>query len=286
MRIAVIGGDRRSALLCAMLAGDGHRVQTFAMEKAALPEEIPKAGCLQGCVYGADCVILPVPAESGGLINTPLSNETLAASTLTEALWPGQIVCGGRLSDCTVRDIKKAGAIPADMMLRRDYPVYNAALTAEGAVKLLIENSEKSLWRGSALILGHGRIGKLLSRRLAALDCSVTVADRSSEERAMAEALGMRGIGYSELEGLAGSFDFVVNTVPARVLSDAALCCLAEDCVLLELASPPGGFDRALAENIGLRVVYAPGLPGKISPQAAAGLIKDAVYDIIKSERE
>ena len=64
MKFAVIGGDRRAVLLCSMLARDGHRVQSFALEKAELPGEIPKAGCLQGCVYGADCVILPVPAEN------------------------------------------------------------------------------------------------------------------------------------------------------------------------------------------------------------------------------
>ena len=59
MKFAVIGGDLRSALLCSMLAGDGHRVYSFALEKAELSPEVPKAGCIQGCTYGADCVILP-----------------------------------------------------------------------------------------------------------------------------------------------------------------------------------------------------------------------------------
>ena len=39
MKFAVIGGDLRSALLCSMLAGDGHRVYSFALEKAELPPE-------------------------------------------------------------------------------------------------------------------------------------------------------------------------------------------------------------------------------------------------------
>ena len=46
MKFAVIGGDRRSAWLCALLEGDGHRVYTYALEKAELPKEVPKAGCL------------------------------------------------------------------------------------------------------------------------------------------------------------------------------------------------------------------------------------------------
>ena len=40
MKFAVIGGDLRSALLCSMLAGDGHRVYSFALEKAELPPEV------------------------------------------------------------------------------------------------------------------------------------------------------------------------------------------------------------------------------------------------------
>ena len=44
MKFAVIGGDRRSAWLCALLEGDGHRVYTYALEKAELPKEVPKAG--------------------------------------------------------------------------------------------------------------------------------------------------------------------------------------------------------------------------------------------------
>ena len=75
MKYAVVGGDRRAAILCALLARDGHRVCCYALERADIPQEAVKTGCLQGCVYGADCVILPVPSEKGGLLNTPLSDS-------------------------------------------------------------------------------------------------------------------------------------------------------------------------------------------------------------------
>ena len=87
-------------------------------------------------------------------------------------------------------------------------------------------------------------------------------------------------------EGVLDGFDFILNTVPARVLTDPMLCCLAEGALLLELASPPGGFDRTLAENIGVRVLAAPGLPGKTAPYSAAELIRDEVYQIIREQEE
>ena len=99
LKFALVGGDTRAAFLAVQLGRDGHRVSTYALERAELPKEIPKAGCLQGCVYGADCVVLGVPAEAGGFLNAPLSNEKLRAEELVSALWRGQRLFGGRLGD-------------------------------------------------------------------------------------------------------------------------------------------------------------------------------------------
>ena len=58
------------------------------------------------------------------------------------------------------------------------------------------------------------------------------------------------------------------------------------DALLLELASQPGGFDRNLAENIGIRTIYAPGLPGKCAPYGAAELMREAIYDVLNEQGE
>ena len=286
MKFAVIGGDRRAVLLCSMLARDGHRVQSFALEKAELPGEIPKAGCLQSCVYGADCVVLPVPAEKGGFLNAPYGAAPCRMDELTAALWQGQIVCGGKLSQESRLGMLAAGLHPEDIMQRQEFTVGNAALTAEGALGVLIQNSERSILDSRVLVCGWGRIGRILALRLRAMGAKVTAAARSPGDRALARAMGCRALDYRQLEGELDGFDFVINTVPARVLTDAMLCCLAEGALLLELASPPGGFDRTLAENIGVRVIAAPGLPGKASPYSAAELIRDAVYAVIREQEE
>ena len=286
LRFAIVGGDRRSALLAELLLRDGHKVHSFALEKAELPGEIPKDGCLQSCVYAADCVILPVPAEKGGFLNAPLSSEELSMPALLEALWPGQLLIGGRLSDRSVTLALRGKLRVADVLHRQELAVYNAALTAEGAVGRLIDGSERAIWGSQVLVLGWGRIGRILALRLDALGAEVTVAARGKADRAMAAALGCRAVDYSELEGLVGDFDFIVNTVPARVLTEAMLCLISPEALLLELASPPGGFDRSLAENIGLRVQAAPGLPGATAPYTAALLLRDAVYAAIREEEE
>ncbi len=286
VRFAILGGDRRMAHLCGLLLRDGHKVSSFALEKAELPKEIPKAGCLQSAVYGTDCVVLPTPAENGGLLNTPLSSELLSMKELIAALWKGQILCAGRLSDRSTLSAVKAGLHVKDIMQRPDFVYGNAALTAEGALEKLMANSEKSLWDSDVLITGFGRIGKIVSLRLLALGARPVVVARKAGDRAFAEALGIRALEYSALEGEIGDFDFIINTVPDRVITEAMLCCCESGTVILELASPPGGFDKNLAENIGLCVLSAPGLPGKSSPYTGAVLMKKAIYEAIKEQEE
>lgn len=283
MKFAVIGGDRRAVLLAGMLLEEGQRVQSFGLEQTELPEGIESAEHLQGALYGADAVVLPLPAERGGLLNAPFARQPCTMAELMEALWPGQTVFGGLFPS----DFQRAAAgryLPlVDWMRRPGFVCGNAALTAEGAVGLLLSESERSLFGSRVLVSGFGRIGRLLAAKLAALGAHVTVAARREESRAACEALGYEALPF---EGLHGAFDFVVNTVPARVLGEGFLCCLPETALLLELASAPGGFDRNLAENLGLRCLSAPGLPGRSAPHSAAKLMLREIHAAMKEERE
>ena len=286
MRFAVLGGDRRMEILCGLLLRDGHKVSSFAMEKAELLPEVRKCSCLQSCVYGADCVLLPTPAEKAGLLFNPLSDEIIKMQELIPALWKGQLLCGGKLSPSTAACAIRNGLNAADIMNDPEFLLENGALTAEGAILKLIEGSEKSICGSRILVSGWGRIGKILSLRLKALGAQVSIAERKTENRAMAEILGLEALDFSELEGSIGDFDFIVNTVPQEVIAKAMLCLCKSDAVLLELASAPGGFDRLFGENIGLKIIHGPGLPGKYSALSAALIIKDAVYRAIKNLEE
>ena len=286
MKVALVGGDRRAALLAQLLWRDGHRVRCYALEKAPLPAEIPRDSCLPAALYGADAVILPVPTEKGPLLNTPLSAQNLTLEELWGNLWPEQWVFGGGFGEASAARALQGGQILCDLLRRPGFVTGNAALTAEAAVGILIRESEGSLRHSRCLLLGCGRIGKLLARKLAGLGADVTVMARKAADRALIAELGDTPLEPEALEGRIGDFDLIVNTVPARVLSDAALCCIAPEALLLELASPPGGFNRELAKNIGLRTLIAPGLPGQYSPLAAARLMRREIEAALEEGKE
>ena len=162
----------------------------------------------------------------------------------------------------------------------------NAVPTAEGAVQLALEELSSTLHGAHVLILGFGRVGRLTAHRMAALGARVTVAAREYGELAWAAAYGCGAVGLEDLNWELGAFSLIVNTIPAPVLDEKRLAWVNPDAYLLDLASAPGGIDRAAARSRGLRVTQAPGLPGRTAPVTAAAAIRDAVYHILREEEE
>ena len=61
---------------------------------------------------------------------------------------------------------------------------------------------------------------------------------------------------------------------------------LNKNCLVIELASKPGGIDVEAAKEIEIKIVMAQGLPGKVAPVTAAKAIKDTIYNIIEELEE
>ena len=96
------------------------------------------------------------------------------------------------------------------------YVIENAALTAEGALELLMRRSNRAVAGMEVLVSGYGRIGAFLAGMLTGLGARVTVAARSEAARAAARLHGCRAVDFEHIPPV---FDAVVNTVPAPVLA-------------------------------------------------------------------
>lgn len=285
MKYAIVGGDMRSVRLAENLAADGHTVRCFAMEKAAIRGDV-KCPSLSACLRGADGVLLPIPAEKDAFLNAPFSEEKIKIKELISCLVPGQKLFGGGLDDTLVSPALSGGIEVFDLLKEESFVSFNALLTAEAAVGLLIHDCDRAILYSRALVLGYGKIARALAERLKALGSEASVAARSEAARKEAESAGLHTISLTALENGLGGFDFIINTIPGRILSDAALRSADENAVFMELASAPGGFDEAFAKAIGLKTISAPGLPGKFSPRSAAQAIQQTVYSAFQAGKE
>jgi len=269
LKFAIFGGDARFVMLREVLTASGHSVRCHGLGDGSLtPAEAAK---------GADCVILPLPCESGGRLNAPLCPEPAAVPELTAYVRRGTPICGGKIGSALAEELQRQGHSFFDYFAREDFTLKNAELTAEAALTLLL--ASPGALRGSrVLILGFGRIGRFLAAKLLALGAQVTAAARRPEDRALAEIMGCRAV---SIDAIAGDYDFAVNTIPRTLFGESELESIP-GAALIELASPPYGFDRAAAAGLGREIVLGSGLPGKISPRAAAGAIKDTIFSILE----
>ncbi len=256
-----------------MLCGDGFRaVHIFSSERRGL-DEIPS---------GTDVVILPVPfSRDGTTLNAPLYGDAIPLSLLDPYL-AGRTVIGGAFSEDFTTRLTASGSVPFDLLRREEFAVLNAIATAEGAVALAISSTQTTLHSSECLVTGRGRIARLLADRLRAFGAHVTVAARKPSDLVWISAAGMRPIHISEIG--ADRYDIIFNTVPALVLTGESLARCRGDCLIIELASAPGGVDRAAAERLGVRIIDAPGLPGKVAPVSAAAAIEKTVLNILKEQ--
>ncbi len=278
----VAGGDLRQVKLAQCLQEDGHKVETFAMEHRPDPALLPGSDTLRGMEH-ADCVILPLPVTVGnGILNAPLSDLRLPAEELLKGLSSGQIVCAGRVTAEMRVLAEQKGLIIRDYFDREELAVANAVPTAEGAIQIAMEELPTTLYGQRVLVIGFGRLGKILAHRLHGLGAKVTVSARSYGDLAWIEAYGYQAEHTGQLTGWLSPYDLIINTVPARVLDYPQLIDLKEGCLVIDLSSRPGGVNQKAAAQLGVKVIWALSLPGKVAPASAGVILRDTVYHILQ----
>ena len=270
----LIGGDRRQAELARLIAQDGASVLTYGLE---CWKPVGAAALAQAVT--ADVVILPLPLCKGeGVLNC--EEDPVPTLELFRQLRPGQRILAGNVKPQQYREASACGLTLEDYFLREELTVANAAATAEAVIQVAMENLDRTLLGMDCLVLGFGRIGKLLSYRLHGLGAHVTASARKPKDLAWVRAYGWNAVETGSLNGKLGSFGLVFNTIPSRVLDEGLLSQLPKDCLCIDLASQQG-IDATAAERLGLCHIWARSLPGRLVPGTAAAVIRDAINYIL-----
>lgn len=269
-----------------MLSKDGNKVYTYGLEKS---EELEQNTNIIMCkslneltTKDIEIVIGPVPFSSNGIeINTPFSDKKVSISELIHCINSKTLIAGSINSK--VYDIANNENINIiDIMKREELAILNTISTAEGAIEIAISNTNRIIHGSNVLILGFGRIGKVLARKLDGLSAKVTCAARKDEDIAWIRSYGYIPTNIVELEEGLSEYDIIINTVPDIILTKEKLRYIKKDCLLIDLASNPGGMDREAIKSRKLKFIWALALPGKVAPITTAQFIKDTIYNILK----
>lgn len=285
----IAGGDMRFSSLAEQL-GEKHTVYAVGFDRNVFSsEKIIVADNVMSIPSRADYLILPLPASNDGItLNTPFYRGTISLEELRGAVKDGGIVFGGRITPQTREIFTRSGIEVIDYFSREELSVLNAAATAEGALQIALEEQPCTLSGQKILILGMGRIAKSLIRILGGFGAEITVAARKYSDLAWAEVYGCKGIHISDLRGSDALADaeLIFNTIPHMILDKSALKQCCKSCLIIDLASKPGGMDFEAAGRLGLRAIWALSLPGKTAPVSSGKIIGKTIENILNERSE
>lgn len=283
-RFGIIGGDLRQIYLAKKLQKDKNEVFVCGFENFVGFDKLKlKSLKISDLISSSKYIILPVPASRNKkVINAPFSNSDMVLSEKLFSNLKNKVVFAGIVSSL-IEDVKPSGLYIRDYYQREDFLIPNALLTAEGAVSIALKEYGKSIFSSRCLVVGFGRIGKILAKLLKNMGAKVTVSARSVKDVSLAKISGFETTNVSKINEKA-DFDLIFNTVPALVLNEDVLGYLSSARMIIDLASSPGGTDKLAAEKLGIKLIPALGIPGKCFPEAAGEIIADVIYKMIEEE--
>ena len=262
MRYAVIGGDVRFAHLVSMLNESDREAVGFLQEHAggaALPLENLRQ-------YGA--------LISNWPMRWPLSGADTSEEEILSNIAPGSVLllCGPGFPKEKRWDLQYVNLWEDEQLLQE-----NAYLTAEAAVAAAMRRSKHYMAHTRCAVVGYGRIGRSLTEILLNLGARVTVLSRTETKRRAAQESGAQAADLIDAAQVLLGMEVIFSTPPAQVLDEAALAAVDAGAELIDLASPPYGFDMEAAKALGLNAWREPGLPGRYCPLSAARVLYGAV---------
>ncbi len=285
----IIGGDLRIIKLSKILANDGNKIFTYGIEKQQeLKENKNIIFCdnLQTAVSSSNIIIGPIPFSSNGKeINTPFSDKKIRIEEIINNI-ENKILIAGSINNDIYKLTEDKQIKIIDIMQREELAILNAISTAEGTIEIIIKNTNKIIHGSKILILGFGRIAKVLAKKLQGLSVEVTCAARKEEDMAWIKTYGYIGTNINQIGNNLAEYDVIINTVPQIILTKEKLNYIKEDTLLIDLASKPGGIDQDAVKEKNLQLIWALALPGKVAPVTTAEFIKDTIYNILKEENQ
>lgn len=281
----VIGGDLRISTLAKLLAEDGNNVFVYGMENANFIEEntkIIKCKSVEEAIKSSNIIIGSIPfSKSKNEMYAIFSEEHIQIDELIKGDNSKKIFIAGSISEDSKEILEKNYMEVVDIMEYEQLAILNTIATAEGAIEVAIKNTDTILHGKNVLILGFGRVAKIVAKKFQGLSANITCAARKPSDFAWITALGYNLIDINTIETEFWDFDIVINTVPKIIVDKDRMKFMKKNVLLIDLASEPGGFDKNDAKTLDLKLICALALPGKIAPVTSAEFIKQTIYDNI-----
>lgn len=285
MKVTVLGGDIRSIILSKLLSDEGYDVTIYGFDDKYLEDilNVKKADDICSALNECDFLVGPIPfSRDGKKLNAPLFSDEIFIEDIIYSMKDGSEVSAIYIPKNVIDRLEEKNIKSHELSNNETMNIMNAIPTAEGGINFAIENTKFTIFDSKVLILGYGRIGKILANVLKAMNAVVYVEARKESDLAWIKAMGYNPVNLKDLDSVLSKFDIIYNTIPSMILDKSRINMIKKDCLIIDLSTNPGGVDFEACKDRGLKAHLVLGIPGKVAPHTAAVYIKDALLGIMR----
>ncbi len=285
MKITVLGGDIRSIILSRLLSNEGYDVTIYGFDEKHIENisNVTKAEDVYSALKECDFLVGPVPfSRDGKKLNTPLFSQGIYIEDIVDLMKNDSEIAGIYIPKYLAGRLEQKNIKTHELSNNEAMNIMSAIPTAEGAIKFAIDNTKFTIFGSKILILGYGRIGKILANVLKAMNAVVYVEARKESDLAWIKAMGYNPVDLKNLDSVLPEFDIIYNTIPSMILDKSRIDIIRKDCLIIDLSTNPGGVDFEACKDKGVEAHLVLGIPGKVAPHTAAVYIKDALLSIMR----
>ena len=280
--ILLIGGDKRQIVAENCMHQLGWKTSVCMVESQSMAK---------GTVYTNwnlaarenRILVFPLPISKKGIYLN--SSDEIPLAHILDCIQTQSLVFGGKLSKdiCSVLEQKELRYFD---YYNDEFQIRNALPTAEAAIGIALLESPRVLLGARSLVVGYGKIGKVLSQKLQLFGVNVTVGARKLTDLALAKNCGHAALSIANgiPDYILDNFDFIFNTVPVRLFGRKEMSSIKAETLFIELASFPYGIDIEMSKEYPFRTILAESLPGKYSPISAGEILAETVVQILEKE--
>lgn len=287
-KLSFIGGDLITAYLINMFLEEGNKIITYAFDSAedlinADDKKKSKifAKSIEEAINFSDNIIFAMPFQNDSekVIST-FSLEQIEFKEIIPLL-KNKNIFAGNLSEETIDILEKQNTTIYNLNENNEIKISNALITAEAAIGIIAADSNKTINGMEILVLGFGRLGKMVAKSFSSLNAKVTVEARKDADLAWINAYGYNALNLENLTENIHKYDIIINTVPFMLLDKERIEKLKKDVFVLDLADERG-IDTKEARKRNIKNLWALSLPAKNAPYSYAESIKNVMETILE----
>ncbi len=263
-QIYIYGSDKRQLFIGSILKEKGFRVINCDSCDFK-PWEDPAA--ISHTHADVEIIILPIPVQKEFL------------NRLIPFIHEKTYIIGGNLPTYLQKICEEEHAKMFDYMKLPQIAYYNTIATAEGAICEAIMHSSCNLHDSNCLITGYGKCGSAIAARLKGLNAHTEIITKGAAELDKAYTDG-----FLSSDRNYKKYDFIFQTAPSPdVIDKNIIDKLSKECVIIDIASAPGGTNFSYCKQKGIFAKNCLGLPAKYAPKASAKIIVQEIMHKLNS---